>query len=254
MSATLVYITLAATLLASTATDQANAAPQPQQLISFRRGANRVLRLGGSVTMTRTTRPIPPDENDPFGVPYFEFMSYESLSRREIRRRHRNDSLWIHTIDLSHCDVSDDDLAFLASFPKVEKLILSNTRITDQGLEHIRYCKSLTHLQISDTQITKAGYMRFRKRYPELRFYSDEFLDEYHTFLFEQLGEVESPGVRVIQLEVVDTFQGFPGPPPQMPSEWAPFGEVQQMIEDIENSGTPGYAPEDLGLELIIDP
>jgi len=49
-------------------------------------------------------------------------------------------------------------------------------------------------------------------------------------------------------------FRGFPDPPPQMPSGGAPFGIVRQMIDEIENSGTPVYVPEDLGLQLIIDP
>jgi hypothetical protein len=52
---------------------------------------------------------------------------------------------------------TDDDLVGLEGMPKLQRLRLDGTRITDHGLKHLVGLSNLTHLSLRDTEISDAG-------------------------------------------------------------------------------------------------
>ena len=60
-------------------------------------------------------------------------------------------------VDLSDCEINDDDLATLESFPGLKWLGLGRTEITDRGLKHLAGLKSLRSLELCGAKVTDAG-------------------------------------------------------------------------------------------------
>ena len=53
--------------------------------------------------------------------------------------------------------ITDENLANLQEFPKLEVLVLGNSQIKDAGLRHLKGLTNLRELLLGDTQITDAG-------------------------------------------------------------------------------------------------
>src|ERR1017187_10207282 len=60
-------------------------------------------------------------------------------------------------IDLSNTEATDDDLARLKEFTRLEELLLRRTAITDAGLVHLKGFANLRELDLAKTKITDAG-------------------------------------------------------------------------------------------------
>ena len=61
----------------------------------------------------------------------------------------------------------DFELANLEHFPDLLELDVSDSLITDAGLEHLKPLTTLKKLAITNTQLTKAGMSEFRKTHPD---------------------------------------------------------------------------------------
>ena len=55
--------------------------------------------------------------------------------------------------------ITDENLAHLQEFPKLEVLVLGNSQIKDAGLRHLKGLVNLRELLLGDTQITDAGLL-----------------------------------------------------------------------------------------------
>jgi Leucine-rich repeat (LRR) protein len=66
------------------------------------------------------------------------------------------------SICLTNPDITDADLAPLASLTELETLALSSTKITNAGLAHLEGLTSLTELDLVETNVTDAGLFRLR--------------------------------------------------------------------------------------------
>ena len=60
-------------------------------------------------------------------------------------------------VDLGDTSITNEDLKFLRSFPRLENLILSNTSITGGGLAHLQGLKNLKALSLWNTPVDDAG-------------------------------------------------------------------------------------------------
>lgn len=65
----------------------------------------------------------------------------------------------IRSLDLTGCEIGDDDLAALAGM-KIGQLQLSSTQVTDAGMEHVAGMKSLQILHVDDTTVGDRGLGR----------------------------------------------------------------------------------------------
>ena len=63
----------------------------------------------------------------------------------------------ITEIDLCECDISDEDLTYLAYFPYLEWLSLEDTTISDYGLTKLSDISSLKWLEVRGTNVTENG-------------------------------------------------------------------------------------------------
>ncbi len=61
------------------------------------------------------------------------------------------------SINLTRMPVTDADLAILADFPQLEKVILNNTHINGSGLSHLAGLENLTTVSLSGTQVDAAS-------------------------------------------------------------------------------------------------
>jgi len=57
----------------------------------------------------------------------------------------------------------------MKDFPRLARLDLASTTITDVGLKHLAACKQLTLLNLTGTRVTAAGINELRKSLPRLR-------------------------------------------------------------------------------------
>ena len=64
---------------------------------------------------------------------------------------------FVRTLDLSDAPVTDAGLAALADFPKVERLILRRTAVTDAGFERFRGLTTLVELDLAGTKVADRG-------------------------------------------------------------------------------------------------
>jgi Leucine-rich repeat (LRR) protein len=83
----------------------------------------------------------------------------------------------LRTLDLNWCSISDDGVKTLRGHPSLEFLSLIGNQVTDRSLEYIREIPRLRSLYVSDTRVTKAGVVAFRKARPEIRV-SDKGLED----------------------------------------------------------------------------
>jgi hypothetical protein len=78
----------------------------------------------------------------------------------------------VTVISFDDSDVSDDDLANIAAnlqrFPDVRALGLDNTKITDDGLEHVKRLSNLKIITLSGTQVTDMGVADLQRALPGL--------------------------------------------------------------------------------------
>ena len=65
--------------------------------------------------------------------------------------------------------MQNGDLAPLARFPRLKHLGISNTSITDDGIEEITRLAALESLDISGTSISSTGVRRLRELFPALQ-------------------------------------------------------------------------------------
>jgi Leucine-rich repeat (LRR) protein len=65
-------------------------------------------------------------------------------------------------VDLSHCPITDDDLAILRYFPKLETVGLEHTQIFGAGLAHLSEIKTLKQLGLWDTRIDDEALKHLR--------------------------------------------------------------------------------------------
>ena len=66
--------------------------------------------------------------------------------------------------------ISEDGLAAIAQLPDLRALnVISNTSITDAGVAHFRNSPNLEHLEVSDSKLTDAGLERLVVDCPKLR-------------------------------------------------------------------------------------
>ena len=56
--------------------------------------------------------------------------------------------------DVHREEITNDEVAYIARFPQLERLYLRNTDVGDEGLEHLHKLRHLKHLYLSFTQIT----------------------------------------------------------------------------------------------------
>ncbi|MCH8829091.1 MAG: hypothetical protein IID45_05890, partial [Planctomycetes bacterium] len=60
-------------------------------------------------------------------------------------------------VDLSNTQITDKGLESLAGLDNLTSLDLNNTAVTDKGLEHLKTLTNLTSIDLGDTRITDAG-------------------------------------------------------------------------------------------------
>jgi hypothetical protein len=67
----------------------------------------------------------------------------------------------VSSVNLRHTEITDSDMADLrvafGRLPNLTFLDLSNNRITDQGIEHLRGLSELSELYLDETQVTDKG-------------------------------------------------------------------------------------------------
>ncbi len=73
----------------------------------------------------------------------------------------------IQHLDLSDTRITDAAIPYLASMKRLDQLDLSNTDITDEGLmQFSRLYSTAVDIDVGGTQVTKAGWARFRRQSP----------------------------------------------------------------------------------------
>lgn len=77
-------------------------------------------------------------------------------------RRVVDDDTFAHVVAVSfefdeHSEVSDNDLAAIASFPRLQSVDLCGSRLTDNGLRHLESLSQLKRLTLYETRITAIG-------------------------------------------------------------------------------------------------
>ncbi len=73
----------------------------------------------------------------------------------------------IQHLDLSDTQITDAAMPYLASMKYLRRLNLSNTHITDEGLmQFSRLLTTSVAIDVDGTQVTKAGWARFRRQAP----------------------------------------------------------------------------------------
>ena len=70
------------------------------------------------------------------------------------------------TLDLWGCDITDDQMQILSQMPKLQRLELGNTEISDNGLLHLANSKFLKNIGLMETNVTKRGVDEFLKAKP----------------------------------------------------------------------------------------
>ena len=71
-------------------------------------------------------------------------------------------------VDLSECNIANDDLAVLSRVPVSMTLSLSGTRVTDGAVEHLIDAPGLTFVDLTRTGISDAGLRRLATARPDV--------------------------------------------------------------------------------------
>ncbi len=75
-------------------------------------------------------------------------------------------------VDLSFYEVEDQQVAnfakLLPAFPKLKELRFKSTKITDEGLKHLKSLSQIQALSIKETKVTDAGVQDFQKARPNV--------------------------------------------------------------------------------------
>ena len=71
-------------------------------------------------------------------------------------------------VNLGRSEVTDDDLAHLATFPQLRSIDLARTKVTSDGLRHLKNITSLEELRLYDTLVDNDGLLQL-KRLSKLR-------------------------------------------------------------------------------------
>jgi serine/threonine protein kinase/Leucine-rich repeat (LRR) protein len=108
----------------------------------YRRAAQWVLSLGGSVTVRVHNQPQPLEVRAGTALPAADFE--------------------LTTINLKSRPVTDAGLHELTGLKNLDELFLSGTPITDAGLAHLQGLTGLKHLLLDGTQVTGAGLTNLR--------------------------------------------------------------------------------------------
>lgn len=91
-------------------------------------------------------------------------------------------------IQLSHTDISDDDLSAIEGFNNLIRLDITGTKITDKGIKSLGRLKKLKYLHLDETEITQAGMARLHYKNRSLiiegfrpqKDYVSELIDQIH--------------------------------------------------------------------------
>ena len=75
----------------------------------------------------------------------------------------------LERLHLDGSNVSDRDLATLRQLPNLHYLNLYNTQVSDRGLNQLQTCPSLQRLYLGQTKVTKAGIQKLQRAHPELQ-------------------------------------------------------------------------------------
>jgi Leucine-rich repeat (LRR) protein len=75
----------------------------------------------------------------------------------KVERNDKEPGKPVTTVNLALSQVTDENMAILKAFPKVQKLSLNGTKISDAGLEPLKELAGLQKLYLVDTKITDAG-------------------------------------------------------------------------------------------------
>ena len=70
-------------------------------------------------------------------------------------------------MDLSDCQVTDEQLAKLNGLTTLVKLNLSNNDLTDDGLNHLTDLTNLRELDLRGTQVTDQGVLQLEQALPK---------------------------------------------------------------------------------------
>ena len=84
-------------------------------------------------------------------------------------REQLKDLAELETLDLSNTPVSNVGLEHLKDLSRLETLDLSGTNVTDAGLDHLRGLTNLQSLDLSGTSVTKAAIANLRMSLPNLK-------------------------------------------------------------------------------------
>jgi Leucine-rich repeat (LRR) protein len=75
----------------------------------------------------------------------------------------------LNVLSLSGTKITDDGLASLKDFSRLEYLFLNDTEITDNGLEQLKSFANLRRVDLQGTAVTEAGAESYRKTLPPFR-------------------------------------------------------------------------------------
>ena len=75
----------------------------------------------------------------------------------------------LERLHLDSSSVTDDDLAVLQKLPELNYLNLYNSQISDTGLQHLQACRNLKRLYLTNTQVTSDGIQALQQALPELK-------------------------------------------------------------------------------------
>jgi hypothetical protein len=83
--------------------------------------------------------------------------------------RNNKDQQIVISISFRGVPIGDAEMAHMKDFPRLRRLILAKTQVTDAGLKHLTECKELIWLDVSDTGVTVAATNELKKSLPNLR-------------------------------------------------------------------------------------
>jgi mono/diheme cytochrome c family protein len=75
----------------------------------------------------------------------------------------------LERLHLDGSSVTDDDLAVLQKLPELNYLNLYNSQISDTGLQHLQACRKPKRLYLTNTQVTSDGIQALQQALPELK-------------------------------------------------------------------------------------
>jgi hypothetical protein len=87
--------------------------------------------------------------------------------RREAMRGAGGGVMWLGPVRNSGRDFNDDDLAGCLRFPKLKRLDISFSNVSDAGVASLTKMRSLEYLSLAGTRITPAGIQRLKQNLPQ---------------------------------------------------------------------------------------